>query len=171
VIPLYFERNSHGYPAGWVRLSKRSMKSILPRFNAQRMVMDYVRDYYGPAARQGRLLAADEGRPARQLAAWKRRIARVWPRVGLRLLETPPSQTEAGRSVPLRVAARLDALGPEDVRVECLVGREDPDTGELRVRERHLLAPAERLGDEELAFAIPLLCHPFELGRMVWVEE
>ncbi len=191
VIPLYFERNSHGYPTGWVQLSKRSMKTILPRFNAQRMVMDYVRDYYGPAARQGRLLAADEGRPARQLAAWKRRVARVWPRVRLRMLEAPPAQIAAGQSLPLRVAARLDALGPEDVRVECLVGREDPDTGELKVRERHLLVPGERLGEDEVAFAIdlqpqlpglvhyrvrmypyhPLLCHPFEVGRMVWVEE
>ncbi|HHQ42407.1 MAG TPA: glycosyltransferase family 1 protein [Chromatiales bacterium] len=191
VIPLYFERNSHGYPTGWVQLSKRSMKTILPRFNAQRMVMDYVRDYYGPAARQGRLLAADEGRPARQLAAWKRRVARVWPRVRLRLLETPPPQIAAGQSLPLRVAARLDGLGPEDVRVECLVGREDPDTGELRVRERHLLSPAGTHGDGEVAFAAdlqpqlpglvhyrvrmypyhPLLCHPFEVGRMVWVEE
>ena len=191
VIPLYFERNSHGYPTGWVQLSKRSMKTILPRFNAQRMVMDYVRDYYGPAARQGRLLAADEGRPARQLAAWKRRVARVWPRVRLRLLETPPAQIAAGQSLPLRVAARLDGLGPEDVRVECLVGREDPDTGELKVRERHLLSPAGAHGEDEVAFAAdlqpqlpglvhyrvrmypyhPLLCHPFEVGRMVWVEE
>jgi len=59
VIPLYFERNSHGYPARWVQLSKRSMISILPRFNAQRMVMDYVRDFYGPARDQGRRLSAD----------------------------------------------------------------------------------------------------------------
>ncbi len=191
VIPLYFERNSHGYPARWVQLSKRSMISILPRFNAQRMVMDYVRDYYAPAARQARLLAGDNGRPARQLAQWKRKVHRLWPRVRLRLLEPAPTEVPAGQSVPIRVAAYLDGLGPDDVRVECLVGREDPETGELRVHERHLLTPGERIAEREVAFSLdlspplpglqhyklrmypyhPLLCHPFEMGRMVWVDE
>src|SRR5690606_356088 len=50
VMPLYYKHEGRGYSADWVRLSKASMKSILPQFNALRMVMDYVRKFYGPAA-------------------------------------------------------------------------------------------------------------------------
>src|SRR5690606_40421906 len=46
VIPLYYNRASQGYSRDWVTRSKASMKTITPRFNAQRMVMDYVRNYY-----------------------------------------------------------------------------------------------------------------------------
>src|SRR3569623_1104538 len=52
IIPLYYQRNGHGYPEQWVKMSKASMKTLIPRFNAQRMLLDYVRRFYGPASRQ-----------------------------------------------------------------------------------------------------------------------
>lgn len=61
VVPLYYDRASQGFSKGWVKRSKASMKSITPRFNAQRMVMDYVNNYYHPASGQGALLMADGG--------------------------------------------------------------------------------------------------------------
>jgi len=66
VIPLYYQRNGHGIPkAGW-RMSKASIKSILPQFNSQRMVMDYIRDFYSAANKQCKKLAADQyGAPRR----------------------------------------------------------------------------------------------------------
>lgn len=47
------------------------MRSTLPRFNAQRMVMDYVRDYYLPAQEHRKALAKNNGRAAYWLAEWK----------------------------------------------------------------------------------------------------
>ena len=42
VIPLYYARGPQGYSPGWIEVAKRSMGSILPRFNAARMVHEYV---------------------------------------------------------------------------------------------------------------------------------
>ncbi|HID48065.1 MAG TPA: alpha-glucan family phosphorylase, partial [Chromatiales bacterium] len=56
VIPTYYQRNGYGYSEQWVRLSKNSMKSILPHYNSQRMVMDYTEKFYAPASRQRRRL-------------------------------------------------------------------------------------------------------------------
>src|SRR3546814_6401338 len=52
VVPLYYGFDDAGYAPEWIRISKNSMKTLIPRFNAERMVMDYVRKFYGPAARQ-----------------------------------------------------------------------------------------------------------------------
>lgn len=50
VIPLYYERDSDGLPHQWIRRMKNSIASLAWRFSAHRMVMDYVRSGYLPAA-------------------------------------------------------------------------------------------------------------------------
>ncbi len=50
VIPLYYDRDEHGVPGGWVARIKRAIKTLGWRFNTDRMVMDYVRECYLPAA-------------------------------------------------------------------------------------------------------------------------
>ena len=194
VVPMYFRRNGHGYPEDWVRMSKESMKHLIPRFNAQRMLMDYVRHYYAPAARQWRALSRDDAAPARELAAWKRRVLGLWPEVGLRLRGRPPAQVRAGESLLLEVEARLNGLTPDDVVVECLVGggcdAERCDRAAFRAQAAHRFAPAGPAGEDgwtpyrlELRPPLPglqqyrirmypyhpTLSHRFELGRMLWL--
>jgi starch phosphorylase len=50
VVPLYYERDAQGLPRGWIALMKRAMRTLSWRFNADRMVMDYVGKAYLPAA-------------------------------------------------------------------------------------------------------------------------
>jgi starch phosphorylase len=50
VIPLFYQRNSDGLPLGWIRRMKRTIRTLGWRFNADRMVMDYTRKGYIPAA-------------------------------------------------------------------------------------------------------------------------
>jgi starch phosphorylase len=50
VIPLYYHRDADGLPHAWIARMKRSIQSLGWRFNADRMVMDYVRHAYLPAA-------------------------------------------------------------------------------------------------------------------------
>jgi starch phosphorylase len=50
VIPLYYERDFDGLPRAWIRRMKRAIRTLGWRFNADRMVMDYVRHCYLPAA-------------------------------------------------------------------------------------------------------------------------
>jgi len=50
VIPLYYERDVDGLPRGWIRRMKRTIRTLGWRFNADRMVMDYTRKCYIPAA-------------------------------------------------------------------------------------------------------------------------
>jgi starch phosphorylase len=50
VIPLYYHRDRDGLPRGWIKRMKRTIRTLGWRFNADRMVMDYTRKCYVPAA-------------------------------------------------------------------------------------------------------------------------
>jgi starch phosphorylase len=50
VIPLYYDRDVDGLPRQWIQRMMNSIGSLAWRFSAHRMVMDYVRTGYLPAA-------------------------------------------------------------------------------------------------------------------------
>jgi len=50
VVPLYYDRDAAGLPHGWIRRIKRAIRTLAWRYNADRMVMDYVRECILPAA-------------------------------------------------------------------------------------------------------------------------
>jgi starch phosphorylase len=50
VIPMYYERDRDGLPREWIARIKRAIRTLGWRFSADRMVMDYVRHAYVPAA-------------------------------------------------------------------------------------------------------------------------
>lgn len=187
ITPLYYAKGQHGYSEGWVRLSKASMKSLIPRYNAQRMVMDYVMKLYGPANWQRRTLGRDDGAPACELAAWKRRVRAAWPGVSLRLLDAPAEVLAAGEPLSLAVGVHLNGLEPDDLVVECLSGRGDSEG--FAVEQRTAFKPTDQHVDDALVYRVDLLpplsglqhyqlraypyhahlSHPFETGRMLWL--
>lgn len=50
VIPLYYDRDIDGLPRHWIKRMMNSIGSLAWRFSADRMVADYVRTTYLPAA-------------------------------------------------------------------------------------------------------------------------
>jgi starch phosphorylase len=179
VVPIYYGADDAGYAPEWIRISKNSMKTLIPRFNSARMVMDYVRDFYGPAARQTARFTGDNFAVARDYAAWKRKLQQSWGGVGLGAPQIP-KMLQQGEPLALSVTARLNGLSAGDVIVECLIGRMD---GDRFITEKTVpLAPAggatfsaqiEPLpGLQSLRVRMrpshPAMSHPFELGAAVW---
>ncbi len=50
VVPLYYDRDEFGLPREWIARQKHAIRSLGWRFNADRMVMDYAKTAYLPAA-------------------------------------------------------------------------------------------------------------------------
>jgi starch phosphorylase len=50
IIPTYYDRDQDGLPRRWIRMMMNSIGSLAWRFSAHRMVMDYTRACYVPAA-------------------------------------------------------------------------------------------------------------------------
>jgi starch phosphorylase len=186
VIPLYYQRANGGPPQEWTRMAKRSMATLLPGFNASRMLGEYVSKFYLPASRQGRRYAEGDLAAAKSVAAWKARVRAAWPGVAARRLDTPKSRIQFGDSVPVEVAVKLNGLTPADVRVELLLSRSL--RGTPPIEHSHELAPAGEAHGGEQRYAIDLkpglagrldyririyprnelLTHPFETGLCCW---
>jgi starch phosphorylase len=51
VVPLFYDRDAQGVPRGWVEKMKHALRTAGARFTAQRMVRQYLLEYYAPALR------------------------------------------------------------------------------------------------------------------------
>jgi len=187
VVPLYYAKSDTGFPSEWVRTVKRSMASILQRYNAGRMLREYVDHCYAPAARQSARYASDDFAAARTVAAWKAKVARAWPNLRLRRLDAPKKKMRFGEHLRMEVAVALNGLAPEDVVLELRLGGRagHPSDGARSFRfvhtgpindaeQRYVLElDPERCGHLEYRVcAYPcheLLTHPLELGLICWL--
>lgn len=185
VAPLYYGGNNEGYADEWIRISKNSMKTLIPRFNSARQVMDYVRGFYGPANAQGKRLGEMDHRAAHDLAGWKQKVRQHWQGARLAVASDAPTALYQGQKLPLRVNAWLNGLSTGDVVVECVVGRLDGN-GQFSAETAFPLRPSGTQGDAhhytlDLA-PLPGLqhyklrmypyhlaqSHKFETGCMAW---
>jgi len=46
VIPLYYDRGDNGLPHKWISMMKRSIATLVPEFNSNRMVQEYATRIY-----------------------------------------------------------------------------------------------------------------------------
>lgn len=189
VIPSYYSRNDMGYSSDWVRMAKRSIATLLPRFNSTRMVNEYVAKFYLPATRQWRRFSETGFANARLLADWKAHVRTCWPEVRIRRLDTPTRRIAFGEDLAFEVAVNLGGLRPEDIAVEMVFGRLSAN-GDQRTSSRHRFETDGTLTPEgEHRFALQLtpdlcgkleyklrvfphhelLTHPLEMGMMVWL--
>jgi starch phosphorylase len=187
VMPLYYDRTEGGYSPGWVRIAKRSMASLLPRYDASRMLGEYVSKYYIPASRQGHRYHQNGYDAAKNIASWKHRVRTAWSGVSARRLDSPKPRIQFGETFPVEVAVKLNGLAPGDVCVELLLSRGAREGHP--VQHSHELAASGDMGHGEQRYAVELkpglagrldyrirvyprhelLTHPFELGLCTWV--
>ena len=52
LVPAFYDRAAKGIPHRWLQFVKQSIRTVLPRFSARRMVKEYVRSMYLPAVRE-----------------------------------------------------------------------------------------------------------------------
>jgi starch phosphorylase len=121
VIPMYYARNEQGHSPEWVQRCKHAMISVIPQFNMRRMVRDYVRNMYVPAA--ARHLAMADANSVRSFTEWKQQVVQRWSNVTLRRLTEAPHQLMRAEQLQQRVAVGMNGLRPEDVCVEFVAQR------------------------------------------------
>ena len=190
VVPLYYSRGKMGFSEGWVKKAKRSIATVLPRFNANRMVGEYVSRFYLPAARNGRVYAERDFDNARAVAAWKAKVRQRWGGVAIRRLDAPKKRIPFGDALQFEVAIKLNGLAPEDVLAEMLVSRSSStEWAEREARHFKFDYQGPLDGGDEHRFSLKLapdlcgkleyrirvypfhslLTHPMEMGLMVWL--
>ncbi|MCC7538014.1 MAG: alpha-glucan family phosphorylase [Deltaproteobacteria bacterium] len=152
VVPLFYHRDRHGLPRGWISMMKRAIAQIAPFFNTHRMVREYTERFYLPASERAELLGSNGMENARALSAWKNRIRAAWPHV--RVLDTRemgPLDLEVGQSLPIEVDVDLGILEPSEVAVQAIHGKLGSG-GHLESRNLLVLDHHQSLGDRHHRF-------------------
>lgn len=163
IVPMYYERGEENYPAEWMKRVKMSLANLSPRFNAHRMVEEYLTQLYDPAHAAFARVASQDFELARRKVDWNRAVERSWERV--RFVETgpgPEASVLSGKPITLRAVVDLAGLKPDDVRVEAVVGRVGVD-GDLEDTQVLILPPAGEL-DSAYVFSTDLV--PHQTGRL-----
>ncbi len=123
VAPRFYDVDAEGVPTRWLEMVRHTLKSLGPKVLATRMVRDYVRQLYAPAAGNARELNSDYAGAA-ELAAWKKRIRSAWPGVRVEHVESSGASEdpEVGDTLTVRAYVGLGDLAVADVRVQVLHG-------------------------------------------------
>jgi starch phosphorylase len=147
IIPLYYNRGGALFPRAWASRIKASVRSLGPKVLAARMVRDYFREMYEPAAAHSDALSAQEFHRARDLAAWKRRVEAAWPEVKVVDVEPDgsPAMIDLDSEREVTVEVHLGSLSTDDVAVELLHGpvSSGDEITEARITRLELASPSQ----------------------------
>jgi starch phosphorylase len=160
IVPLFFARPAGNLPRLWLQKMKTSIKWVAPRFNTHRMLAEYTRRFYSPAAARYRYLTSDTMGRARAIAQWKSEIRQAWPEFAVKEVtmntkngngdeQLNPRQPElkVGSELIVRALVKLGRIRPEDVCVELYHGPTD-SWGNIREGFAVAMTYEQRAGDD-----------------------
>ena len=109
----------------WVSYIKNTIAEIAPHFTMKRQLDDYIRLYYNKLISRSEKLDANGYERAKEIAAWKRKVLRVWEGIEVVSIKTPDSSQkplDLGQSFKAEIVLNLDELTGEDIGIEVLFG-------------------------------------------------
>lgn len=123
LTPMFYTRGSDGLPRAWIRRMKRCISTLVPVFNTNRMVEEYLERCYIPSHRRYKALAANGLKAAVELAGWRLKLAKAWPQVKVESVDAPQGQMlRVGGVFPVKVHVNLGGLSPDEVEVQLCHG-------------------------------------------------
>ncbi len=193
VVPLYHpDGHSPGQASpGWVERQRASLRTLGPFVSAHRMVRDYVRELYLPAAAHAAALGADDHRGARELAAYRARLDACWHQVHVDAVDVSDAIADLGDLRRVDAVVALGDLRPDEVEVQLVVGRvgqsgELEDTTVIGMHDEGRTGddpPHHRFGAEasldragrmgvtvRVVPSHPSVTAPLELGHVAWAD-
>jgi starch phosphorylase len=130
VATRFYDRNADGVPTRWVQMVRHTLKTLGPKVLATRMVAEYVRRLYVPAALSAARMAEDDFAAAKSLAAWSGDIIDRWRGVAVLYVDSQLAgahDPQVGDALALRAEIALAGISPDDVEVEAVYGSVDQE--------------------------------------------
>ena len=123
IIPLYYAKNTKGYSPEWIQYIKNSIAQITPRFTTKRMIDDYIARFYTKLASRSAIINANNYSKAKEIAAWKEKIAEGWDRIQVLSLEVPEKllhNPQVGEMYNINVAINIEGLNDKGIGIELV---------------------------------------------------
>jgi starch phosphorylase len=171
ILPLFYTRSADNLPRAWIRRMKNSIMQVTPRFNTNRMVGDYARRFYNPAATRWQYLTGQDMSRVKTLASWKSNLKSLWPEFSIKDVKieikngetdlepnTKLPELKVGSEFGVKALLELGRASPDDVSVELYHGSVDA-RGNIRDASVMKMAHTERSQqDGEHWFAGSMVC-------------
>lgn len=140
IAPTYYNKTlSTGRSADWIEYIKNTIAMVACNFTTNRMLTDYINQYYNPQSARYESLIADDFAKAREIAAWKKRLRRQWKNVEVVSItkeEGASDDIELGGNIKAELVLNLGDLNSDEIGVELLFATEDKK-GRLHIQERY----------------------------------
>jgi len=128
IIPLFYTRDTKGLPRDWLKLIRNSMMNLAPQYSSNRMVREYVEQFYHPAAADFNKRQAKNGQLARELHDWYSALTLHWDQIHFGNVETRKTdngwlfqiQVYLGEILPDQVSVELYAEGNQDEKPQVI---------------------------------------------------
>ncbi|OPY89562.1 MAG: Maltodextrin phosphorylase [Syntrophaceae bacterium PtaU1.Bin231] len=189
VVPMFYDRDTSGVPQQWIHMVKESISKLIPEFNADRMVRQYLNRMYIPTARRRSELVRNEYRLAREVTDWKLRTPVRFS--SLKLIDVIFEGIHGDTihvGEPFTVNVRLDPgkLEADEILAELVIGKidghdflKDPESVPLKLEsrtERILTLSCEYQVQESGQYSYGIRIVPYnpnlsskqELGLALW---
>jgi len=138
IVPLFYTRSADNLPRAWIRRMKNSVRWIMPRFNTHRMVCEYTRRFYNPAATRWRYLTSEAYARAKELSKWQSNMKNAWREFAIKDVQVMVNNGETnlplnpkrpelmvGSQLSVRALVKLGNVSSNDVSVELYHGPVD----------------------------------------------
>jgi glycogen phosphorylase len=125
VAPRFYDRDEGDLPTRWLEMVRHTFASLGPKVQSTRMVAEYIRSLYIPAAVSGQAVTPAV---AKELAAYRAKIRQAWPSVRVDHVESVgvSDSPQIGDSIQVRAFVSLGPLSTQDVEVQVACGRTTP---------------------------------------------
>ena len=146
IAPTFYNiSRSTGRSSDWLEYIKNTVAQVACNFTTNRMLTDYINQYYDPQSKRTESLLANDYALARQIADWKRHLRREWQNVSLVSIVKPDSSNNdvsLGKEFTSEVVLNIGDLKPEEIGVELLFATSD-SKGKLHISSIASFSPVE----------------------------
>jgi len=133
IVPLYFAKNTKGYSPEWIQVIKNSLAQITPRFTTKRMIDDYIAKFYTKLSTRSALLKANDFAKAKEIAAWKVKLAAGWDNIEVLTVDVPEKMIhnpEVGEINHINIVIDMKDVNEKGIGIELVatkIGKNNVD--------------------------------------------
>ncbi|GAB4364797.1 MAG: glycosyltransferase family 1 protein [Methylohalobius crimeensis] len=128
-VPAFYTRDSNGIPNAWVEKMRESLAKLTPYYSANRMVRQYIDQYYVPQSQALMRRHQNNQSLARQLLMWGRNLKTHWHTIHF---GTPKIDSRNGNH-HIQIPVYLGNVAPEGIRVELYADPLAPDDPPVKI--------------------------------------
>lgn len=163
IIPAYYNQNEEGVSSQWVEIMKNTIAKIAPHFTMKRQLDDYYNKFYNKLFARYELMSENDGKNARDYAAWKHKMRRQWNKIEIADLVLPDSENhklQMEEHFSVKLTLHINDINPEHLGAEIIIAKKKNDL----IEDYHRIIPMTQVNysHNKVCFEVNIL--PFSAG-------